>query len=317
MPAINTPRKRTATEHAIKDAILADGGARFRVLLAKWLPRIKDAYRPETESGRRSHYGFSGAGDPCERALWLRFHWMNRNEFTNPPANDDDAFKIARTLRLFNRGHAEEARFLALLEMIGVHVEYDETTGGQERLSLFNGHAGSALDGLVYNVPDAPNEWVLAEFKTSGEKAFKKIAADGVRTAKPAHYVQMQLCMWTRGIHKTVYIVVNKNDDDLHVEMVDFAPAFAGEEYNKMGRIIHAPSPPPKISGDPSFFLCKFCDCHAICQTRTYEPELSCRSCVAASPKTDSSDWHCGFHNTDLDKEAQLSGCASYRRINI
>lgn len=320
MAAINHKvRRATPTELAIKDAILADGGAKFRMLQEKWFPKIKDAYRGEEEKARRSHYGFSGAGDPCERALWFRWRWMDRNEFAfvDPEGDEKDHIRAAAMHRLVNRGHLEEARFLALLEMIGVHIE--DPTEGQERVSLFNGHAASALDGVLYNVPCAPNEWVLGEFKTSNDKNFKDLKNHGVFKKKLAHYVQMQLCMAVRGIHKCLYMVVNKNDDEIYTEMVIFDPAFAAVEIAKIQRVMFSPSAPRKISNDPAWFECKFCDSHAFCQLKTWKPERNCRNCVAAVPDTSSANWRCTARPDQpvIPKDVIYVGCDSHREFTV
>lgn len=312
-------RMPTPTEIAIADAMLLDGGARFRQLQEKWFPKIKDAYNAKKESGRRSHYGFSGAGDKCDRALWLRWRWMNEPEFNRDPAKLTQQQKLdaARMSRLVNRGHLEEARFLSLMELVGTHIE-DPTTG-QERVSAFFGHAGSALDAIMFNSPCIPNEWHLGEFKTMNDKNFKELLQKKVRVKKPEHFTQMQLCMLTRGIYKTLYMVVNKNDDTIYTEVVEFDQIFAQNALTRINRIIYAPSAPPKIHGDPSWHECQFCDCKTLCQLKTYVPERSCRSCTAASPCTDSDGWRCSAPNFfgELSPETARVGCEQYSMLNV
>jgi len=313
-PVIRHP---SATEIAIAEAIDADGGALFRGLQSKWFPKIKDAYSQKAEGGRRSHYGFSGAGDVCDRALWLRWRWMNEPEFAKKHTMLQDRIQSARMKRLVNRGHLEEARFLSMLEMVGTHIE-DPTTG-QERVEAFFGHAGSALDALMYNSPCIPNEWHLGEFKTMNDKNFKELWTKGVRTKKPEHFVQMQLCMLTRGIHKCLYMVVNKNDDNLFTEVVEFDAVFAQNALTRINRIIYSDSAPAKIHGDPSWHQCKFCDCHALCQLRTYQPERSCRSCIGATPSTDAATWLCRGP-TDIDvipEDIIRVGCDKFAAFNL
>lgn len=311
-------RHPTPTELAIADAMIADGGARFRALEEKWFPLIRDAYSQKVENGRRSHYGFSGAGEPCDRALWLRWRWMNEPEFARQPTLVQEKLDAARMKRLVNRGHLEEARFMALLEMIGVHI--DEPADGQERVSAFVGHGGSALDAVMYNSPCIPNEWHLGEFKTMNDKHFKELLVKGVREKKPEHFVQMQLCMLTRGIHKTLYMVVNKNDDTVYTEVVLFNETFAQNALTRMHRIIVGDSAPPKIHADPSWHQCKFCDCAALCHFKTYKPERNCRSCIMASPIMDGDGgWRCNLPNVGakLDDATIRQGCDYHTPFNL
>lgn len=64
---------------------------------------------------RRGHLGGSAIGSPCERELWYGFRWAHEEKFQG------------RMLRLFNRGHKEEFRFVDYLRRIGCEVrEYSE-----------------------------------------------------------------------------------------------------------------------------------------------------------------------------------------------
>ena len=73
-------------------------------------------YRPGSNK-RRRYLGGSVVGGKCTRAGWYGFHWAAEVRF--PP----------RVLRLFDRGHREEERFVTWLRMIGANVEeYDPAT---------------------------------------------------------------------------------------------------------------------------------------------------------------------------------------------
>ena len=299
---VSTAKRATLTEAAIDAAIAADGGSRFRQLEEKWFPTIKDAYRKE-DGGFRSHLGASQIGRKCKRELWLSWRWA----FTK-------TFK-PRLIRLFNRGHLEEARFLALLEMIGVQFHLTDT-GEQERISDHGGHYGSALDGVLYGVPDCPAEWILGEFKTHGTKPFCELVAKGVRVSKPEHWDQMQSCMGRRGIHKCIYIAVNKNDDDIYAEMVTYDPTGEAVIRGKASDIITRRDPPPRLSEDPSFLDCSWCDARQRCHFPTEAPvPRNCRTCRHSVADIPSGTWGCELHNFVLDKEKQLQGCSSHDPI--
>lgn len=298
VPAFKT-RTKTKTEVAIEAALQADGGDRFRAGLRKWLPLIEDAYR-QGEDPFRSHFGLSSVGRPCDRELWLKWRWAATK---NIPA---------RLIRLFNRGHLEEARFLALLEMIDVHIH--ATAGGQDRISMCGGHVGSALDGTIYNVPDCPGEWLLLEAKTHNTKSFcNLVAANNVRATKPEHYSQMQSCMKLRGIHKTLYMAVNKNDDDLYCEVIHYEPREGDHKTARAERLVFASEPPPRLREDPSDQECRTCDMLEVCHYGA--PVLrNCRTCVHSVPDPGGT-WGCGLHNRLLDKAAQKAACDDYEMI--
>jgi hypothetical protein len=288
------------TEEAIEAKFLSDGGASFRAGLKKWLPTIEDAYREET-SPHRKHLGASLIGTPCARALWYGFRWATLS------------YHQPRVMRLFNRGHLEEARFMSMLEMIGVTIHLQED-GGQERISAYGGHFGSALDGVLYNVPDCPGEWVLGEYKTYGTKPFSKLAnGKGVAAEKPQHFAQMQVCMHLRGIHKCLYMAVNKNDDDLYCEIVAYNQKAAEAYLRKAGDIIFSDKPPLKYSKDATNMECRFCDHADICHYGGRAVEKNCRTCKESVAK-ENGTWHCLYYDKDLSTEDQRAGeqCESY-----
>lgn len=64
----------------------------------------------DQDTGFRNHLGASSIGNECLRALWYTFRWATR------------AKHKASLLRLFQRGHLEEDRFIGYLEDIGVEV---------------------------------------------------------------------------------------------------------------------------------------------------------------------------------------------------
>jgi hypothetical protein len=291
--------RATRTEAAIDAAIDSDGGSRFRELERKWFPRIEDAYR-SADGGFRSHLGASMIGRSCKRELWYSWRWA----FTK-------TFK-ARLLRLFNRGHLEEARFLSLLEMIGVQFHMTES-GEQERISDHGGHYGSALDGVLWGIPDCPNEWILGEFKTHGTKPFTELVNKGVRAYKPEHWEQMQSCMGRRGIHKCLYMAVNKNDDDIYTEIIVYDPTGEAAIRTKAADIITRRDPPPRLSEDPSFLQCTYCDAKQQCHFPAEAPVLrNCRTCKHSVADIPSGTWGCEHHNIVLDKDKQLQGCANH-----
>ena len=304
LPKPPTFTRATKTEAAIDAAIASDDGNLFRRLLMKHLPRIEDAYRQDDETDQfRSHLGASQIGRKCDRELWLKWRWAVPKSF--PP----------RIIRLFNRGHMEEARFLALLEMIGVHFHQPDE-GGQERISDHGGHFGSALDGVLWGVPDCPGEWVLGEFKTHNTKSFCDLVVKGVQVSKPEHYAQIQACMARRGIFKTFYMAVNKNDDDIFCQVIDYDQAAATGKLTRARDIITVRDAPKRLSDDPSYMDCSYCDAKQRCHfPHESAPPKNCRTCRHSVADVPSGTWGCDLHNIMLDKGVQMKGCDQHDPI--
>ena len=250
----------------------------------------------------RRHLGGSMIGRPCERELWYQFRWTKAGSHRG------------RMLRLFNRGHREEERFVGYLEKIGVKVRAFDENGQQWRILDVDGHFGGSLDGLATNVPMIdPNEEILLEFKTHNTKSFVGLRTDGVRRAKPSHWAQMQVYMYKRQLRLALYMAVNKNDDDLHCEWVLCEPEEGARLIEKAERIIRAPKPPLRISDSPMWFECKFCDFKGPCHMG--EPlRKSCRTCVNSEPVADG-QWACRLWKAIIPVDVIPVGCDAYKAI--
>lgn len=282
----------TKTLEAVEAAMEADQGTAYRAALEKLLPKMDDAYRP-TADRHRSHFGFSTAGDKCARKLWFSFKWVLAKAFKS------------RILRLFNRGHLEEARFLALLMGAGFEIHFETEDGGQFKIEDHNGHAGSAIDGVVMGIPDLkPDEPALAEMKTHNDKSFKQVSTKGVKIAHPKHYTQMQIYMKKYGLQWGLYMAVNKNDDDLWFELIVLDEPWADRYIERSGMIIYSDEAPARVNDSASWFECKFCDYTKICHDFGV-PEINCRTCCHSTPVSNKR-WHCNHHNSIISKAQQL-----------
>ncbi len=294
----------TKTLALIEKTIEADQGASFRQALEKVIPKMEDAYRGK-EDAFRSHMGASSIGKECSRMLWYNFHWAVPVKFP------------ARIMRLFNRGHLEEARFIAMLQCCGLTVHYETEDGGQFKMTDHGGHFGSALDGVIEGIPDIPKgKPCLGEYKTSSAKYFKKMVANGVEAEKYEHYIQMQEYMAYYELEYALYLVVNKDDDDLYGEIVKLKPKIAKQYSDRAKGLIQYDAPPPRINKSPGFFKCTFCDYKALCQLGSVMPVVNCRTCAHSTPKMDDPSihqkWVCEKWQTVIDKPRQLEGCESH-----
>jgi hypothetical protein len=62
------------------------------------------------------------------------------------------------------------------------------------------------------------------------------------------------------GCTRAIYIVVNKDNDDIYTERLEYDAKAAQEIVDKALAIITAAEPPVGISTDPTWYECKFCD---------------------------------------------------------
>lgn len=288
----------THTVAKIDAMVKADQGSSFREWLGKVIGHIGDAYRTGNE-GHRSHMGASLIGGECARAIWYNFRWATKSNFEG------------RLLRLFNRGHLEEARFIAMLLMIGCEVYQQDENGNQFRISHAEGHFGGSGDGVVIGLPDLPpGTAALSEFKTHNDKSFTELKAKGVRDAKFEHYVQMNVYMRKMGIAVALYLAVNKNNDELYGEIIPLDSAVADQFLDRGEKIVWMPEPPNKLSESPGFFKCRWCDHRPVCHLKA-APDKNCRTCAYSEP-VEGAKWICRLHDQHIDKKVQLTGCKDY-----
>ena len=244
----------------------------------------------------RSHLGASTLGHACDRWLWLSFRWAVQPKFPG------------RILRLFRRGHEEEANIISDLRAIGMDVR---KVSSQHRVE-FGSHVSGSLDAIIDSgVPEAPRSKHIAEFKTASKKAFDDLVKQGVEKSKPEHYVQMQVYMSGTKIDRALYLTVCKDDDRIHTERVKFDKAVATKAIERGKRIALADRMPPPISTDPSWYQCKFCDAHDFCHQSKTTKHVNCRTCALATAMPDST-WHCAKWDAEIPLDSQRTGCESH-----
>jgi hypothetical protein len=243
----------------------------------------------------RPHLGASMLGHACDRWIWLSFRWAAREKFSG------------RMLRLFRRGHAEEATIMKDLAMTGI-----DFSKRQANVS-FGSHVSGSADAIIEGgVPEAPQIRHIAEFKTHNKKSFDALEKEGVLKAKPEHWGQMQIYMAGTFIERALYVAVCKDDDRYYIERVKFDTEAAGKLIARGKRLALSDEMPPPISTDPTWYQCRFCPAHAMCHEKQPTQHVNCRTCAHSTPQEDST-WKCErFDAEGIPFEYQLRGCPSH-----
>jgi len=265
--------------------VLPTKSATVEAIEAYWLKRGKS-------EEPRGYLGASSIGKSCSRELWYSFRKCSEPDFSG------------RLYRLFNRGHREEPTFVEELRGIGCEVHEFDSEGNQFEVIACEGHFKGHTDGGALGIPEAPKTWHLLEMKTSSKALFEKVKKNGVEKEKPQHFAQMQVYMHLTGLKRALYMVVNKDTDELYTERLRYDSTKARAMIDKASSIINATSPPERISEREDSWACKFCDAKALChgsEIAVTVPALSCRQCVHASPVADGK-WHCAVNGSDATK---------------
>ncbi|EYR81818.1 hypothetical protein [Shinella sp. DD12] len=235
-------------------------------------------------------------GVECDRAVWLAFR-----RASTPEGID------WRKRRIFQRGEIEEERLLDLLRLAGVEV-----WGQQDRVRAAGGHLRGKIDGRALGLLEAPAKEHVVECKSAKQEVFRKVAKEGVKLGKPEHYATFQFYMYGLGIDRVLYLMSNKNDEDIHYERVPYDAEFAMRLVARAERLISMPTPPGRLCTKRDDFRGQFCRQAAVCWGEE-RPRVHCRSCIHSTPLMHgNAGWDCARWSKPLSLDEQDEGCAAH-----
>lgn len=238
----------------------------------------------------RAHLGCSVLGEECARQLWYGFRWAATEQISG------------RIRRLFRRGLLEEDVVLDDLKAIGFEVYEQQTQVAFPQ----NRHIGGSVDALIKH----GDEHYLLEIKTHSAKSFAALKKDGVKSANPKHWVQMQTYMLGLELRKGIYFAVCKDTDELHVEELEIDREEAQIFVDRGSDIALARFAPPRISENPTWWKCRLCQSRKVCH-QGEQPNRNCRTCEYAEPIA-TGEWLCRKYSKAIPLEFQRRGCDHY-----
>lgn len=257
--------------------------------------------------GFRKHLGASVIGKQCSRQIWYAFRWAQAEKIEG------------KTQRIFDRGRREEPFVWEYLRGIGCEVhDIDPETKEQWKVSVLDGHFGGSMDARI-KLPAkfGIDQWILAEVKTMSDTNWNRMVKEKVKVNKPEYWAQMNVYGYLSEpkMQYALFIAVNKNNDEIHLELLRLDERLALDYIEKAKDIILAKEPPVKVAFSPANFICKFCSFRNICH---YEQavEKNCRSCSHAYAGPDGT-WLCGLHShATIPQEFIPLGCSQHKGID-
>lgn len=260
---------------------------------------------------RRTYLGMSGTGHKCMRALQYSLRWASKQEELT-----------FRTLRIFERGDIEEARVIRDLKKINIECyaiidgEKVEITGDidekQEEIIGFAGHVKGHTDGRCINVPEAPKTEHRLEIKTAKASKWKAFKANGCKATNIVYYSQTQNYMGESGLTRCLFIVVNKDTEEWHVERIEFDKDYYEDLKRKEMMVVTTEKLFDKLIGFDIKMNCTWCGHKDVCKNEV-PPEINCRTCSNAEVHNDGK-WKCAHDNDKkfLSKIEQIAACPMY-----
>ena len=268
-------------------------------------------------SSWRDHLGMSQINHECSRKLYYDFHWYSKEE------------RSGRVLRLLNRGNQEEPNFYALLRNAGFKIRVRPGKGaGQYRfidpdLPSFQG----SLDGYIVSGPGNILEGrknVGLELKTAKASSFREFVKKGVEKKSPTYYGQAQSYMLQSHYAGSpvpplkwfLFLILNKDTDDLYAEIVDFEPSYGRALKEKAKEILTVLEPKQldRLSESPDWYECRWCPHRDKCHFDD-SPDKNCRTCRHSKHvQTNVAKWECLKKNETLYRAEALKGCDQWER---
>lgn len=188
--------------------------------------------------------GGSILGEECDRKLYYSY----KKPFI---------VKDARVQRIFDMGNIIEDYLIKLLKEAGITV-YDLDKNG-EQFGFVDEEIAGHIDGVLVGIPEFDDP-VLSEFKSAKNSTFNQFKKNGVREVNNNYYVQTQVYMNKLKLKACLFIVMNKDTQELYTELIHYNKEIA-EIYITRGKdIARATELPSRLYAKKTFYRCRFCD---------------------------------------------------------
>ena len=271
----------------------------------KLIDAIDLAWADEQGASFRYHLGASIIGRECPREIFYSFRWWFNVQHTG------------RMLRLFERGQREEYAVIESLQKIGatLHLAGDN----QQHVQLIADIYGGSCDGIITGLDSyGYTGFGVLEIKTHGSKSFATLNRLGVKEAKQEHYAQFNQYAGHYGAEWSLYWSVNKDNDELFLDVIPFNGELYQYHRDRAYKILRAIEPPKRISSDPTWWKCRFCDYKSHCHGST-PPDKNCRTCEYVELRIDEDagthEWFCRHWRRAVPKDFSYAGCDKWSPI--
>lgn len=254
----------------------------------------------------RRYLGASQIGDPCARKLWYGFRWAMPRTFP------------ASSYRAIQDGHRGEAVMIDWLRRLpGIDLWTTDPDAPDHQIGFtavaghFRGHVDGVISGL-YQAPKTPHVW---EMKVCNETKFNKlvklIAQHGEKAAllhwDEIYYAQAQIYMQQLELTRHYLTVATPGNRKLVSCRTDYRATDAKALLKKAEHVITAERPPIKLSDNPSWYVCKWCNYHAICHGQAM-PAVNCRTCAHSTARLNHEQpWTCELSQPAIHSDQ--TGC--------
>lgn len=202
------------------------------------------------EDGKQRDYiGASAVGNECLRAV--QYYWLNLQGRISKPAFEP------RILRIFDRGNVYEEQLRKWMIVTGFVFEQDDTKLQFSDLDdKFKGH----VDGVLLDGPLNLDYPVLWECKCLNDKNSIKLNNQGLKTAKPGYFAQVQLYMYYLGLKTCLFTWISADTMKIYDEVIQLDERFAKDLIDNVALILEYTGKNKFLPKNQDKFRCRYCD---------------------------------------------------------
>ena len=204
---------------------------------------------------RRAYLGASRLGVACERALQF--------EYADATVDPGKEFP-GRILRIFERGHDNEAQMVNWLRLAGFDLRTHGKDGEQFGFSLLDGRLQGHIDSVIVGGPDGFAYPALWENKCLGAKSWRDLEKRHLAVSKPVYAAQVAIYQAYLELyeHPALFTAVNADTMEIYAERVPFDAALAQRMSDRAVKVISATEAGdqlPRMTTEPSHVECRMC----------------------------------------------------------
>ena len=197
-----------------------------------------------SEEKSRNYMGASIIGEECDRKLWYQF--KHPKPILDP-----------RIQRIFRMGDKVEDLVVYWLKDAGLTV-YDVDKNG-EQFGFVDGDVAGHCDGVIIGLPGSDKPHLL-EVKSAKNSSFNQYVKNGVKKQSSTYYIQMQSYMHKLGLERALFVMMNKDNQELYFERVKYDKVAAHSALLRAKEIAGSDEMPDRKYAKSTFYKCRFCD---------------------------------------------------------
>lgn len=270
--------------HAHGNRLTPEGAMNFAPRLetdvGREINRLIDAALEDRVSSEppRVYLGGSRLGVECLRQLAYEWHKQKASR-----AAYDKAAAVAggrpvqyrvdhkfpgKVIRRFQMGHMHEDETAGWIRAAGFDLRTHKQDGRQFGFTALKGLIGGHFDGVILGGPLTLKYPGLWEHKIMASKKWRETVDKGVEKTNKVYYAQLQVYMAYspkavgEQLDWALFTALNTDTSELHFEVVPFDPEHAQWASDRGVQVVQSRSPEefPRITSDPNFWQCKWCD---------------------------------------------------------